>query len=43
MTKAWRIITPSGDVWFEDWSETKADAERDALATFGAGCVVEEL
>ena len=42
-SKVWRITLPSGEVWFEDWSETKEDAERSAQATFGDGCVVEEI
>lgn len=39
----WRITLPDGDVWFEDWSATKADAEESARSTFGDGCIVEEI
>lgn len=39
----WIITTPDGETWFSDRfdDETIESAQRDADATFGAGCTVK--
>ena len=33
--KAWKIILKNGEVYFEDWSESKEEAEKAAALQFG--------
>lgn len=39
--QVWKITTADGDVWFDDHSASKEEAEKAAIATFGEGTVVE--
>lgn len=39
--QVWKITTADGDVWFDDHSVSKEEAEKAAITTFGEGTVVE--
>ena len=39
--QVWKITTADGDAWFDDHSESKEEAEKAAITTFGEGTVVE--
>lgn len=36
-------IIVNGQVWFDDYSKTLQEATENAVATFGAACIVEQI